>query len=105
GERDCTYESFIFSIHRYLAGFNNEHAMVTHSPKDIRLSSFYPFRIHYVSNDVYVVDIAREYDRTVIGQKITMINDRPIPEMEQKLASFRSAENLWTKRKSLDPFG
>ena len=105
GQPDCSYETFLFSICTYLAGFNNEHAMVTHSPKEIHLTSFYPFRIHYVSNDVYVVDIAREYDRAVLGQKITAINDEPISEMERKLSSFRSAENLWTKRKSLDPFG
>src|SRR5687768_807424 len=84
GEPDCSYETFLFHIRSYLAGFNNEHASVRYSPRDIQVSSIYPFRIHYVSNDVYVVDIARDYDRTVIGQKITAINDRPISEMERK---------------------
>jgi hypothetical protein len=105
GQPDCSYETFLFSIRRYLAGFNNEHARIVHNPKEIQFSSLYPFRIHYVSNDVYVMDITRDYDRALIGQKITAINDRPISEVEHKLSSFRSAENLWTKRKSLDPFG
>lgn len=105
GQPDCSYETFLFSIRRYLAAFNNEHAIITYTPKDIHFSSLYPFRIHYWSNDVYVVDIAREYDRLLVGQKITAINDQPISEVEQKLFSFVSAENLWTKRKSLDPFG
>jgi hypothetical protein len=105
GQADCSYETFLFSIRRYLAAFNNEHAEVKYTSKDLRPSSLYPFRIHYLSNDVYVVDVAREYDRSLIGQKITAINDEPIAEVEQKLFSFVTAENLWTKRKSLDPFG
>lgn len=105
GQEGCTYETFLLNVRRYLAAFDNMHAAVVYAPKDFSLSSSYPFRIHYVSNEVYVVDIAREYDRAIIGQKITAINDRPISEMEQMLSSFRSAENSWTKRKSLDPVG
>ncbi len=105
GEPGCSYEAFLLNVRSYLAAFNNMHAAVVFTPREFRLSGFYPFRIHYVSNEVYVVDVAREYDRGVIGQKITAINDRPISEMEEKLSSFRSAENGWTKRKSLDPIG
>lgn len=105
GEPDCGYETFLLNVRSYLASFNNMHAAVIYTPKDFHPAGFYPFRIHYVSNEVYVVDIAREYDRAVIGQRITAINDQPISEMEEKLSSFRSAENRWTKRKSLDPIG
>src|SRR5436190_10281354 len=104
GQPDCTYETFVFSIRRYLAGFSNEHAVIEYTPKDMRFSSMYPFRIHYLSNEVYLIDIAREYDHSLIGQRITAINGQPLADVEQKLFSFVSAENLWTKRKSLDPF-
>jgi hypothetical protein len=105
GRPDCSYETFLFSIRSYLAAFNNSHARVIYNPREIRFSSIYPFRIHYLSNDVYVVDVAREYDRSLIGQRITAINGHPISDVEQKLFCFVNAENLWTKRKSLDPFG
>jgi hypothetical protein len=105
GEPDCTYETFLFSIRSYLAAFDNEHARLVHTPKAQHFSSLYPFRIHYASNEVYVMDIAREYDRSLIGQRITAINDQPIRKVEEKLFSFVSAENLWAKRKALDPFG
>jgi hypothetical protein len=105
GRPDCNYEDFLLNVRCYLAAFNNMHAAVIFTPRDFHLSGLYPFRIHYVSNEVYVVDIAREYDRAVIGERITAINDQPILEMEEKLSSFRSAENPWTKRKSLDPLG
>ena len=105
GTPDCSYETFLFSIRSYLAAFNNEHARIEYSPRDLRLTNLYPFRIHYVSNEVYLMDIAREYDRSLIGQKITSINDQPVSAVEQKLFTFVSAENLWTKRKGLDPFG
>jgi hypothetical protein len=105
GQPGCSYETFLFDVRSYLAAFNNMHAAVVFTPRDFHFAGFYPFRIHYVSNEVYVVDIAREYDRALIGQKITAINDHLIPELEQKLSGFRSAENPWTKRKSLEPIG
>lgn len=44
-------------------------------------------------------------DRSVIGQRITAINDRPVSEVEQRLFSFIGAENPWTRRTALEPFG
>src|SRR5437868_6979360 len=76
GRPDCNYEDFLLNVRSYLAAFNNMHAAVIFTPRDFHLSGLYPFRIHYVSNEVYVVDIAREYDRAVIGEKITAINDQ-----------------------------
>jgi hypothetical protein len=102
GKRGCSYETFVFSIRRYLAAFNNQHASVVHNPKPIRFSGIYPFKSQYVSNDLYVIDIAREYDRSRIGQRITTINDQPVSEVEQKMFSVVSAENLRTKRASIE---
>ena len=104
-QSDCNYETFLLSIRSYLAAFNNQHARVDYNPKPIQFTGLYPFRIHYVSNDVYVSDIAREYDRSLIGQKISAINGRPISEVEEKLSSFATAENPWVRRTSLEPVG
>jgi hypothetical protein len=79
GQPACSYESFLLNVRCYLAAFNNMHAAVIFTPKDFHVTGFYPFRIHYVSNEVYVADIAREYDRAVIGQKITAIWPQNIP--------------------------
>ncbi len=109
GQPNCSYETFLFSIEGYLSGFNNQHARVVENPKPIHFDGFYPFRVHYVSNDLYVSDIAGEYDRSLIGQRIVAINDRPISQVEQNLFTFTSAESLWTKRASLEsppsPYG
>src|SRR6185503_16284025 len=102
GQPGCSYETFLFSIEGYLSAFNNQHACVVDNPKPINFTALYPFRVHYVSNDLYVSEIAREYDRSLLGQKITAINDRPVAEVEQKLIGFTSAESLWTKRTSLE---
>ncbi len=105
GEPGCSYETFLVSVHHYLAAFNSEHARIDYNPKPLTFTGLYPFQIHYVSNDLYVVDIAREYDGSVIGQKITAINDRPLAEVEEKLFSRIGAENLWTRRAALEPLG
>jgi len=102
GDPGCTHETFVLSLDRYLAGFNCEHAAVVENPRPIRFTGLYPFRIHYVSNDLYVTDIAREYDRSLIGQRITAINDQPVAEVEEKLSGLVSEENIWTKRAALE---
>ena len=104
GQSGCSYETFVLSLERYLGAFNCQHAGIVDNPKPINFTASYPFRIHYVSNDLYVLNIAREYDCSLIGQKITAINDLPVSEVEQKLFNFISAESLWTKRASLEPF-
>jgi hypothetical protein len=105
GQFECTHETFLLSIRRYLAAFNNSHARIIYNPKLIHFTGFYPFRIHYVSNDLYLADIALEYQSSLIGQRITAINGQSISEVEQKLSSFTSAENPWARRTSLGPFG
>lgn len=102
GEPGCSRETFLLSLDSYLSEFDNQHAGVVENPRPIQFAGFYPFRVHYMSNDLYLLDIEREYDRSLIGQKITAINDRPIAEVEQKLFSFTSAESLCTKRTSLE---
>jgi hypothetical protein len=104
GEPRCSYETFVVAVERYLAAFNNQHARVEY-PREILFTNVYPFRVHYVSNDLYLSDISRLYDRSLLGQKITAINGHPVLEVEQQLFSFIGAENLWLKRTSLEPFG
>lgn len=105
GQPGCSHETCLLSVESYLGAFTCQHACVVEDPRPIRFSGLYPFRIHYASNEVYVADIARESDRCLIGQKITAINDQPVSEVEQKMFNFASAENLWTKRTSLEaPF-
>ena len=109
GQPGCSYETFLLNVRRYLAAFNNQHAHVEYNPRPIHLTGLYPFKIHYLSNDLYVLDIAREYDRSLLGQKITAINDHPVSEVEQKMFSLIGAENVWTRRTSLEsppfPYG
>ncbi len=102
GQPGATYETFLFSVERYLGAFNNQHARVVDNPRPIHFTGLYPFRVHYVSNDLQVLDISSEYDCSLIGQRIIAINDQPVSEVEQKLFSFSSAESLWTKRASLE---
>ncbi len=105
GQPGCSHETFVLSIRRYLAAFNNQHAGVYYNPKPLNFTGLYPFAIHYVSNDLYVSDISRQYDRSLLGQKITAINDRPVSEVEQRLFSFIGAENVWVRRTALEPLG
>jgi hypothetical protein len=100
-DSDCTHETFIFSIRRYLAAFNNQHARVHLNPKPVTITGLYPFKARYLSNDLYISDIIREYDRSLVGQKITAINGRRVAEVEQKFFSLVNAENPWTQRTSL----
>jgi hypothetical protein len=102
GQPDCSHETFLMSVERYLGAFHCQHACVVENPRPLNFTALYPFRIHYVSNDLYVSNIGREYDRSLIGQKIMAINDQPVSEVEQKLISFVSAESPWTKRTSLE---
>jgi hypothetical protein len=105
GQPGCSYETFRFSLRAYLAGFNSEHACVEYNPKPFVFTNLYPLRIHYVSNEVYVANVGRAYDRSLIGQKITAINDEPVSTVEQKLFGLVSEENLFTRRAALEPFG
>lgn len=102
GQPDCSYETFLFSIRSYLAAFNNEHACVRYNPRPVRLTDLYPIQVHYVTNDLYVLDVAREYDRSLLGQRIMAINDQSVSEVEQKMFGLVGAENLWTRRTSLE---
>lgn len=105
GEPRCSYEAFVVGVERYLAAFNNQHARVEYNPRGIPFTNVYPFKVHYLSNDLYLSDIARPYDRALIGQKISAIEGHPVVEVEQQLFSFIGAENLWLRRTSLEPFG
>ena len=102
GRPDCNYETFVFSLQQYLAAFHCQHACIVENPRPLPLAAVYPFRIHYVSNELFVSNIGREYDRALIGQQITRINGCPISEVEQKLFGLVSAESLCTKRASLE---
>ena len=103
GQPGCSRETFYVGIRRYLSAFNNQHARVEYDPKPIQLNGLYPLLgIHYVSNELYVLNIPREYDHSLIGQKIIAINDQPVAEVEQKLFAFVNADNPWTKRTSLE---
>ena len=101
GKDDCGYETFVPAIEHYLAGFNNEHARIVENPKPIRFNAQYPFRVHYVTNELYLLDIAREYEPSLVGQRIARINGRSVADIEQKLFEYVSAENAWTKRAAL----
>ena len=105
GQARCSHETFVLSIRRYLAAFNNEHARITYNPKPVEFTGLYPFQIRYASNDLYVSDIARPCDPSLIGQQITAINDLPVSEVEQKLFGYVGAENLWMRRTALEPLG
>jgi hypothetical protein len=102
GQPGCTHDEFVLSIESYLHEFNCEHAGIVLNPRPVRSDGFYPFRTHYVSNDLYVIDIAREYDRSLLGQKITAINDQPVSEVERKMFTLEGEENLWTRRHAVE---
>jgi hypothetical protein len=104
GAPDTTYETFVFSLHRYLAAFSNQHAVVQFNPKPIRYSIGYPFQARYFSNELYLADIAREYDASLLGQRITAINDRPLAEVEQTLSGLVCAETARSRRALLQPY-
>jgi hypothetical protein len=105
GQPGCTHETFVLSLRRYLAAFNNEHARIAYNPQPETFTGLYPFKVRYLSNDLYVSDISGDYDRSLIGQQITGINGLPVSQAEQKLFSFIGVENLWMRRTALEPFG
>jgi len=45
-----------------------------------------------------VVDIGRDYDRSLIGQKITAINGRPVVGGGAEIVGIMSAENPWRRK-------
>lgn len=102
GRPGCSYETFVASLRRYLAAFNCQHACILENPRPVRWTGLYPVQLHYVSNALYVLDIARKYDRDLIGQRVVAINDQPISEVERKMFAYVSAENLWLKRTELE---
>lgn len=105
-ESDCSRQTFVWCLQRYLAAFNNEHACIVDDPGGEPVAGLYPFRVHYVTNILYLSDIASNYDHALIGREITAINGRPVPEVEQKLFGMVvGAENIWMKRKALEPSG
>lgn len=101
GQRGCDREMFLLTINRYLGAFSNQHARVVEDPTPIRFTNLYPFKVHYVSNELFVADVAHGLDSSLIGMRITAIQDRPVAEVEQKLCSLVSAESDWTKRATL----
>lgn len=105
GRRDCSHETFVLSLRRYLAAFNNEHARIEFNPEPANFTGLYPFKIQYTSNDVFISDISRQYDSSLVGQQITAINYVPVSQVEQKLFGFIGAENIWMRRNDLEPFG
>jgi len=102
GRPDCDRAAFLLCLQEYLAKFNCEHAYIAEDPHPNDFLGRYPFRIHYVSNDLYVSNAASNYDRSIIGQRITAINGQPIEEIEAKLFGFVSAESLCTRRAALE---
>jgi hypothetical protein len=105
GRPGCTHETFVLSLRRYLAAFSNEHARIEYNPQPETFTGLYPFKVHYLSNDLYLSDISRDYDRSLLEQKITAFNGQPVSAVEQKLFSFIGAENVWLRRTGLEPFG
>lgn len=103
GTSNCTYATFCICLQRYLSGINSEHAHVHYNPKPVDFTGVYPFSVHYVGNELLVSDIATNYDRSLIGQQITSINGHAVGEVEQQLFIWTAAENLFTRRKGLEP--
>src|SRR5687768_2667767 len=101
GATNATYDTFVNSLRTYLAAYNNEHARILYNPKPIQITGYYPFTVQYQSNDLYLSNIAADYPATAIGQKIISINPHSTAHVEQKLASYFSAENIWAKRNLL----
>ena len=105
GKPDCSRETFILSLRRYLAAFNNEHARIEYDPKPVNSTALYPFKVQYAGKELFVSDISRAYDPSLIGQRITAINDLPVSEVEKRLFAYIGAENPFVRRAALEPFG
>ena len=82
GDPECTMEVFEYCISRYLAGFNNQHALVDGLTVYINKNPFYPFSypvsFHYTGSNLYVLNIANTYDTDIIGLRVTAINGLPV---------------------------
>jgi hypothetical protein len=102
GQPGCDNETFLLCVQAYLSGFNCQHAFVVDNRRPSTFSGYYPFSVHYVSNDLYLSNISVEQDESLIGQKIVSINGHPVPDVEQKLFVSGNSESLWTKRASLE---
>src|SRR5438105_4614337 len=57
GKPGCSHETFVLSLSRYLSAFNNEHARIEFNSRPVNFTGLYPFKVQYVSNDLYVSDI------------------------------------------------
>lgn len=102
GQSGCDREIFQLVIASYLGAFGNQHARIVDEPNPVRFTNMYPFKVHYVGADLFVLDVARDLDQSLVGQRITAIQDRPVAEVERKLASLVSAESDCVKRALLE---
>ncbi|MGM0587352.1 MAG: S41 family peptidase [Bacteroidota bacterium] len=91
---------FVKSNLHYLAQFNNEHTQAGFVPPQ----QWVPVRFHFVDRDWYIIDVAMEYDSTLIGNRITHINEKPIRNVEHTFFKYVSAENEINKRKVAQRF-
>jgi hypothetical protein len=104
GAPNCSQETFVFYISRYLSALNNQHAAKYGDSFPFRFDGHYPVFFHYVGNDLFLANITREYDRSLLGQKIASINGRPVNEVVEKLSAFVFTDNLWTRRAGLEAY-
>lgn len=102
GAPGCTRADFVLNIQAYLSGFNCQHAYIADDPRSADLESFYPFKVHYFSNELYLSNLGADKDESWIGKKIISINHYPVHEVEEKLFLSGNAESLFTKRAGLE---
>lgn len=102
GRADCSRDDFVLNIQAYLSGFNCQHAYIADDPRTHDSKYFYPFKAHYLSNDLYLSNLGATQDASWIGKKIISINQNPISEVEKKFFLSVSAESLFTRRAALE---
>jgi hypothetical protein len=109
GDHQCAKEEFFHCISRYLAGFANEHACIAagvlgNSHYKIVDKDYYPVLLHHVGSDWYLWNVATtfDYDPSIIGRKVTAINGRPMAAVEELLGTTMSADNVWSRRASME---
>lgn len=85
---------FTIQSGKYLSLFNNQHTRINlKSPTE----TAFPFRVHIYKNDWYLFNVSREVDSTLIGQKITAINNMSITDLQNQLKEYTYAENETNK--------
>lgn len=85
---------FTIQSSKYLSKLNNQHTRTgLKSPTE----TAFPFRIHIYENEWYLLNISKDVDSMLIGQKILAINNIEITDLQNQLKNYTFGENETSK--------